>query len=377
MRILLSGVPAFGHLLPLAPLAAAALRAGHDVRLLTSGGIGDLIAPELPGVRILAAGPMPDRIFEEVALRFSGSNPAIDPRPETVADFFAGSRVDLTFDEALSAARTWVPDIVIAEATDFVGPMIASALSVPWSVLAFGPAVPEAFTAPMFALAAAQYDKRRIVPTAPTNYIDPSPRSLQLPSWTPTVHHLPLRPEPHRRNPPARLDSPFRHSAAKSKVLVTLGTVFSDSSVLRAIIESIDLSRFDVVATTGLVDRPREFEDEVTYVGFTPLAELLEDADIVVTSGGAGTVLASLSRGLPMVIFPQGADQFINSQRAAAAGCAVVVSQTSEVGPALRTVLSDAGFTAAAGELADEISMSPTAADVLEELERQIARNAK
>jgi UDP:flavonoid glycosyltransferase YjiC (YdhE family) len=140
MRILFSGAPGFGHLLPFAPLARAARQAGHEARLLTSGGMTDVMAADIPDAPVLGAGPMPDVLLAESARRFPGADPVRNPQPEIVADFFAGTRVDLTVDEAIEKARAWAPDVIIAEATDLVGPMVASALGVPWSVLAFGPA---------------------------------------------------------------------------------------------------------------------------------------------------------------------------------------------------------------------------------------------
>lgn len=61
------------------------------------------------------------------------------------------------------------------------------------------------------------------------------------------------------------------------------------------------------------------------------LTELLRGVEVVVKSGGASTVLATLSRGIPMVVLPQGADQFINAERAASTGSAAVVHDPSTI----------------------------------------------
>jgi len=42
MRILFSSTPAFGHVLPMLPLARAARRAGHETALLTHPPIASL-----------------------------------------------------------------------------------------------------------------------------------------------------------------------------------------------------------------------------------------------------------------------------------------------------------------------------------------------
>jgi UDP:flavonoid glycosyltransferase YjiC (YdhE family) len=49
----------------------------------------------------------------------------------------------------------------------------------------------------------------------------------------------------------------------------------------------------------------------------------------VVSHGGGGTILAALSRGLPLVRLPQGADQFHNAEPVAEvqAGIALILSE--------------------------------------------------
>lgn len=375
MRILFSGVPAYGHLLPFAPLAKAARRAGHDLRLLTSAGMSDAMAADIPDAPVLGAGPMPDVLFAEVARRFPGADPSTDPQPETVADFFAGTRVDLSVDEAIEKARDWAPDFIIAEATDFVGPMVASALGVPWSVLAFGPAVPDEFTAPMREVVRSRYEERGLTAVAPSNYVDPSPVALQPDGWVSAVNRLPFGATAHSRAERSGYVPPFRSDSGKKNVLVTLGTVFSDANVVREIIESIDRTRFTVVATKGVIPGVPfpENEEGLSYVSFVPLIELLDDVDIVVNAGGAGTVLGTLSRGIPMVVWPQGADQFINAERAGASGSAMVVGAPAEIGAALSTIADDGRYAAAASRIAQEIAESPTADDVIAELARQVA----
>jgi hypothetical protein len=330
-----------------------------------------MIAPELPDAPVLAAGPMPDVLFAEVARRFPGQDPANDPQPETVAEFFAGTRVDLTVDDAIQVASDWAPDLIIAEATDFVGPLVASALDVPWSILAFGPAVPDAFVQPMRAVVASRYVDRKLTPTAPANYIDPSPLGLQPNGWVAPATRLAFRAEPHTRGQIQSVDT-VSDAGGKPRVLVTLGTVFTDTAVLEAILDTIDTDRYDVIATLGVVpgvSLPKR--EGVEFVGFVPLADLLNGVTAVVTSGGAGTVLASLSRGVPMVIFPQGADQFINAQRAAESGSAVLAENPSTVGAALETLIADSSYAAAARRVGQEMSTAPAASDVIVELERQ------
>ncbi|HWG27594.1 glycosyltransferase [Actinospica sp.] len=368
MRVLLSGTPAFGHLLPLLPLAREARAAGHEVALLTSGAMAEAVGPELP---VLPAGPMPDVLFAEVARRTGGSNPATDPKPETVAEFFAGTRVDLSVADAMEAARAWKPDLIVAEACDFVGPLVAAELEVPWHLLAFGPAVPDEFVELMFQTVAPRYAERGLAPTPPSTFLDPCPPTLQAPGWQAPPNRIALRPEPHRVDGNAWQAPDFADGADRPVVLVTLGTVFTEVGLLVNILASLESLDVNIVATLGPFADPTAItvdHSRVRTVGFVPLEQLLDGITAVVSTGGAGTILATLSRGLPMVLLPQGADQAINAERVEATGAGVALAESGQVGPAVARLLREDSFRARAGVLADEIAAMESAADVVRRL---------
>jgi UDP:flavonoid glycosyltransferase YjiC (YdhE family) len=84
----------------------------------------------------------------------------------------------------------------------------------------------------------------------------------------------------------------------------------------------------DVVVTLGFQASPADFDvdsDRVKFVEFTPLAELLRGVAVVVTAGGAGTVIGSLEAGVPMVVARLGADQPMHAQSVAAASVGVAL----------------------------------------------------
>lgn len=117
MRILFSTTPALGHLLPLLPLARAARGHGHDVAVLTAQPFSSHLDA---GFEMLPAGPTVDVLLTEVRHR-CGTDPSGGTDSEPVAEFFAGTRVDFTFDQALPAAKVWQPDLIVYEYCDFVG----------------------------------------------------------------------------------------------------------------------------------------------------------------------------------------------------------------------------------------------------------------
>lgn len=67
--------------------------------------------------------------------------------PPAFGELFGAVRIDLTYPEALAAARKWRADLVVADREDFVGPMMAAELGVPWARFLLGLDFPPEVTA--------------------------------------------------------------------------------------------------------------------------------------------------------------------------------------------------------------------------------------
>jgi UDP:flavonoid glycosyltransferase YjiC (YdhE family) len=97
---------------------------------------------------------------------------------------------------------------------------------------------------------------------------------------------------------------------------------------------------------------------------FVPQEQVLPRCAAVVAHAGSGSVRGALGHGLPLVLVPQGADQFDNAARCAAAGAAVVVRPqelaAEAVRLALKRVLEDPSFAEAARRVQAEIWAMPT-----------------
>ncbi|SIN40520.1 glycosyltransferase [Micromonospora cremea] len=377
MRVLFSTTPAFGHFLPLLPLARAFRRQGHDVAVVTAVGMTPLIAPE--GIELLPAGPMPDVLFAEVGRKL-GLNPATEPTPEAVAEFFAGVRVDLTADEALAQAKRWQPDLIINEMVDFVGPLVAAGLGVPLATLAFGPSVPAEFTDVLTAVVRTRYEERGLPAPEHTPsgrwLLDTCPPGLQFPDFAvpPGVQRIALRPEPHQAlDAPTGADAPA--AGGRRRVLVSFGTVFADPAVVGPLLGALTALDVDVLATLGLDGKPEDYQldsDRVEFSPFVPLAQLLGNVDAVISHGGAGTTLGTLARGIPMVVVPQGADQFIQADRVSASGAGLALApgqaEPAAIAAALRRLLDEPTFTVEARRISAEVSVMPSPDEVAERL---------
>ncbi|WP_229067504.1 glycosyltransferase [Actinoplanes sp. DH11] len=364
MRILFSSVPAFGHLIPMLPLAAAARRAGHRVALLTHPSMSGA-APDLD---LLPAGPSMAETLEDVSRRTRLD--ALDDMAQGAVEFFVESRLTLGADEALAAAEDFRPDLVVADMVDFVGQLAAAARGVPFAVHGSTLPLAEPLAVAFERAVTARFGQRSVTRGAPVAYVDPWPASLLRPTDRYPVTRIPIRPQPHSVPGQAWSRPRFAGREDRPVVLVTLGTVVEDATILGSIISS--LAEFDVnilVAAGGTGEQTHD-NDRVRVTGFVPMEQLLAASDLVVGAAGAGTLLATLSAGLPTVLLPLGLDKPVNAGRAAAAGVGLVVTDPGDVGAAVGTVLADPSYAAASAAVAGEMARTNSPGTVLETLLR-------
>lgn len=362
MRVLFTSVPAYGHVLPLLPLARAAQAAGMEVAVSTAAAFADVVAP-LP---LLAAGPAFPALAEETYRR-TQAPPVTQFDPTAFGELFGAVRIDLTYLQALAVGREWGPDLIIAEREDFVGPMVAAALGVPWARFLLGVDLPAEVTAAITARARQRWTAAGLDVSAPVATIDPWPVALQPAEWRPAADRIVIRPEPHTSGEQPRVaqscaDIGTASTGARSKVLVTTGTIADDAATVAAVVDALACLDVDVVVT-GRHGQPWPLDADssrVQQVGFTPLARLLDGVDAAVVAGGAGTVVGALARGVPLVVHPLVFDQRVNAERAAAVGAAVIAGDPGQVPAAVHQILTDPSVREAARVLAGQIAaMNP------------------
>ncbi|MEV6236030.1 glycosyltransferase [Lentzea sp. NPDC051838] len=368
MRILFSSAGGHGHLLPLMPLARAFRQAGHDVAVLTAESTRHLVESE--DVELFVAVPSEMDVIEEIRRR-TGVDLLAGVTFEGELDYFAGTRLDMAADDAIEVARTWKPDLVVCDIADFLAPLVAAAVGAPWAMLAYGTRRPDEKTSQLNERAATHYGPRGLVPAPPLAYLDTCPPTLNYPGWAPPVERLFVRPEAHR----AESDVVVPPKGTRPRIVVTFGTVFGSASTLSPLLRALDPLDAEIVATLSgaqATDFDADVRERVTFVSFVPLDDLLRDVDVIVTHGGAGTTLAALARGVPLVIVPQGADQPRQAERVSAVG-AGVTTDVAGVPDTVRRCLEDPAIRASAARLADEIAAMPTPADVVETLVQRVS----
>jgi UDP:flavonoid glycosyltransferase YjiC (YdhE family) len=379
MRIAFAANPLPGHIVPMIPLMRAALAAGHQVAVITGADAAEFVRTQgSPDIEVLTAG-LPTLVAMAEMQRETGASPATTPRPDTIAEYFAVRRVSATVDDAIRATRDWHPDVVVSEALDHVGPYVAAALGVPFLRHTLGPERPEVIRSAMAAATARLAAERGVTLPPVSAWIDVYPEFLEDPGTVRVGRRIPVRPSAHGALGADTRATPAPDPHRRPRVLLTMGTVFTDQALLDRIVTSLEQEGFpaDLVTTAvnGVQARATSVGSpvQVVNVPFRPLAELLADVDAVVTVGGAGTVLGALAAGVPLVVMPLGADHAVNASRATAAGAAETVDAPEAVGPAVRHVLRDDGVQRSAQGIADRIRSLPSVASALAEVEQVVA----
>jgi MGT family glycosyltransferase len=150
-------------------------------------------------------------------------------------------------------------------------------------------------------------------------------------------------------------------------VHVTEGTVqVHRPFVLDAAIAGLGDLPMTVVATTGGRERATPQRSAAAIpanfrvVAWVSHAELMPRTDVMVTTGGAGSVLASLSAGVPLVIVPTEWDKPEIAQRVVEAGAGIRLAPQQCTPATLRDsvqrILAEPSFRANARRLAEEFA---------------------
>jgi MGT family glycosyltransferase len=164
-------------------------------------------------------------------------------------------------------------------------------------------------------------------------------------------------------------------------VLVGLSSTYMQQlPVLRRIAAALGTLPVRGVITTGPVIDPASIDApaNVTVVRSAPHAEVLRHAAAVITHAGHGTLIKALAAGVPVVALPMGRDQLDNAARAVAAGAGVRLrpgARSAALAGALRKVLGDPSYRAAAQRMATAISEELLEDRAVAELERLAVRD--
>ncbi len=181
----------------------------------------------------------------------------------------------------------------------------------------------------------------------------------------PSVHYIgPCLPEASTDEPPPAWlrDLPRE----RPWVHVTEGTVHVQRPmVLQAAARGLADRPMEVIMATGTHRNPAELGLEplapnITVQRWIPYGHLLPNTDVVVTTGGAGTVLSALIAGVPLVVVPTEWDKPENARRVVEAGAGLLLPprrcSPSRLRRAVETVLATPSFRERARALAESFA---------------------
>lgn len=378
MRVLFTSPGGVGHVFPTVPLARAVRDRGHEVlwALPPQGAANvpdDLPTAALANTSLLG---VPDVMARWPEI---GELPPADRPDFLFGKLFGALGAPPFLADLTPVARDWKPDLIVADAAELSAHIVAAELGIPSVTRGFGMRLPAIRTERATAEVAPLWEERGLQPRPHCGmydhlYLDIYPPALSMGGPDDHVARQQLlRPVAYAGSEDGRVTVPPGDAPL---VYATMGTVFNDVDVLRAVVAHLAELDARVLVTVGAHGDPAAVDPVVDHVRverFVPQTTLLPMCDAVVSHGGSGTMLATMSLGIPHLTVPQGADQFLNAGAVANAGAGLTLMPgiygAAEVRDAVGQLLNDASYRAAAQRVAGSIASMPSPDEVAAVLE--------
>jgi UDP:flavonoid glycosyltransferase YjiC (YdhE family) len=388
VRILISTWPAHGHLLPMLPIARAARHAGHDV--VIASGAEMAAEARRRGFEVWDVGPSraeADAAFATVVPDISALDPAVRV-PTIIAGIFGAAALRRA-EDLVPRVMAWRPDLVVHPITELAAAVAAERSGARRLVHGFGPLPAEAwswFGARFGELCDAWSVPALVDGILDSPFVELCPPSLQRDAVAAFRRRVPMRPGSGDVMPGEHLPWSADELAAlphARTVHLTLGTLFhSNTHVFEAALAGLRELPVNVIVTVGPGADPATLGPQPPHVLVTDFVAhelLLPHCAAIISQGGPATILAALDHGIPHLVLPQGADQFLNAPvlEASGAGLALVPADATaeRIGAATARLLEEPSFTAAARHMQSELLAMPHAATVVaEELDGALSR---
>ena len=391
MRVLITSVSAYGHLQPLLPLATALAAAHHEVAIAT----GPDMRPraEAAGFPTFVSGIPVGSAFALLAERFPDQEyNRLEPAE------ILGWYLPHLFGETLTRAmlhdleplvQQWRPDILLHDTWEFAAPIAAANAGIPSVSQTLGIRIDDQILESVAAAVAPLWQQRGLTPDPSAGLyrylcLDITPHGLQpsvSPRYRAAIH--PLRPVALPPLPGEELPAWITHYRDIPLVYMTLGTNFStnsDLSMFRCVVAGLSSLPVAVVITIGFETDPAAFAplpENIHVERYLPQSLLLPHCSAVICHGGAGTTLSTLAQGLPLLILPQGADQYIIGDlvQVAGAGLRLVPSEVNSttIRSSVLALLNEPDYRAGSQRLQREIAAMPSPDETVPLIEELIA----
>jgi UDP:flavonoid glycosyltransferase YjiC (YdhE family) len=375
MRILITTSPGLGHILPTISFAHAARAAGHDV-LYAAGGYVDSIAQA--GLQVVDASPGVDyaQLFASfgasIQQQMAAARDDLSRTVEIALRMFAKVS-EPTLESVVRVAEKWQPDVIMHTPMQAAGQLAAGKLGVPLVMLNLGMGQDRGVSDMRHATYEElhEYFERHGVAEAPAAAvrIDVTPPSVRgsvaLPDQVWPMRYVPY-------NGGAMVPEWLLDKAERRRVLITLGTVVPafGLGIVEPLVAAASKVDAEFVLALGNVDTSSlgELPDNVRVVGYLPLGVMLSSCDAIIHHGGAGTTMTTVDAGIPQIVVPQGADQFINADTVTANGLGQRAAVADVDVALIERLLTDEQWRANAIRVRDELHAMPTPVEVVERL---------
>lgn len=374
MKVVVTCVPASGHFHPLLPLARALVAAGDEVVVASAPSI--CAQAEKLGFAAEPVGPELGEWMGLLASRVRGA-PGDGLPPERILYYFyprlfGECGAPLMADDLVPVLERLHADLVVYESTTLAGPLAAAAAgvrSVHHTVSVLPP------------IEIWQLCADAVSPLWRSVGLEPRPFAglfddLTLAAWPASLDQAVGYDAKIERIRPVAFDTTGDEGLPdwaqelddRPVVYMTLGTELNnDVSVFRAVLDGLADEPVQLIVTVGRANDPATLDPvpaNARVERYIPQSLLLPSCRAVVSHGGSGTTLAALSAGLPQLVIPQGADQFLNGQLCQQAGAANTLLP-DQVAPdtvrrLIRELLRDDAHRDAARRLGSEIAAMPT-----------------
>ena len=256
VRILFTSTPGYGHVLPMLPLARAALLAGHQVRWATGADACRVV--RAAGIDATEAG-LTDA--EVAPMRAEARRAAAGLAPEEVPMrvfplLFGAARTGPMLAAVLPLARDWRPDLIVHENGELAAPLVGTLLGVPHAVHAFGGAIPAAILADGGEHVAALWSRHGLEMPLYAGcyqhlYLDICPPALQ----TVPMDHIrdvrAARPVTYDGEDVPELAAVLPEDDGRPLVYVTLGTVSNRVDLMSAVVQMVSGLGVRLLVTVG------------------------------------------------------------------------------------------------------------------------------
>ena len=384
MRALITTISAYGHLQPLLPLAQALVNAGHEVAIAT--GPDMCRRAGVAGFTTFRAGISADVAFGRLADRYPDQE-YNRLAPSEILDWylphlFGEVMAPLMLDDLEPLVRSWQPDVILHDTWEFAAPIAAARAGIPGVNQTLGIRLYDRYVDAIAPL----WQQRGLAPDPEAGLyrhlcLDVTPPGFQ--SYDTARQRETMRPLRHVALPPLpgeTLPSWIEHRRDLPLVYMTLGTnTNGDISMFRSVIDGLSDLDIDVLITIGVGRDPASIGPLAsnTHVeGYIPQSLILPHCSAVICHGGAGSTFSALAQGLPLLILPQGADQYIIGDLVAAAGAGLLLVP-SEVNPStvrasVLALLSEPDRRVGTRRLQREIASMPAPAEVVPLIEQLV-----